>query len=142
MSGITKRTEIENQSNKCVHTEHCCLKHGCKYMHDDCPVANGTKKQSFDCWDCESDQRDRNNKASNVFMHYKVMLVDVNNYHSFTFIWDKRSDDIQVIQTKTHNHDMFYICGNFNTLKFCTDDNDRKVWFQQQIKLFLDGLQK
>ena len=30
-------------NNKCVHTEHCCAKHGCKYMDDDCPVADGTK---------------------------------------------------------------------------------------------------
>lgn len=37
---------------KCVHTEHCCLKHGCKYSDSDCPVEDGTKPQSFDCEEC------------------------------------------------------------------------------------------
>lgn len=30
----------------CVHTEHCCLKHGCKYRDENCPVALGLKKQA------------------------------------------------------------------------------------------------
>lgn len=38
---------------KCVHTEHCCLTHGCKYNDDDCPVINGVKPQSFPCEICE-----------------------------------------------------------------------------------------
>lgn len=35
-----------------VHTEHCCLIHGCKYGDEDCPVATGKKAQSFECEDC------------------------------------------------------------------------------------------
>lgn len=37
---------------KCVHTEHCCKKHGCKYSDENCPVANGIKPQSFPCEIC------------------------------------------------------------------------------------------
>lgn len=36
-----------------VHTEHCCLRHGCKYRDPNCTVANGSKPQSWDCEDCE-----------------------------------------------------------------------------------------
>lgn len=41
---------------KDVHTEHCCLKHGCKYGDDYCPVAGGKKKQSYPCESCEYDE--------------------------------------------------------------------------------------
>ena len=35
-----------------VHTEHCCIHHGCKYGKDDCPVETGQKEQSFPCEAC------------------------------------------------------------------------------------------
>jgi hypothetical protein len=40
---------------KDVHTEHCCVLHGCKYMDEDCPVKTRKKKQSYTCEDCELD---------------------------------------------------------------------------------------
>lgn len=39
---------------KCVHTEHCCIEHGCKYgKEDSCPVYLGYKKQTYRCEICE-----------------------------------------------------------------------------------------
>jgi len=38
---------------KCVHTEHCCKTHGCKYGDEFCPVINDVKQQSFPCEMCE-----------------------------------------------------------------------------------------
>jgi len=38
---------------KDVHTEHCCVDHGCKYCDDNCPVELGLKKQSYPCEDCD-----------------------------------------------------------------------------------------
>jgi len=38
--------------NKDVHTEHCCVVHGCKYGDRDCPVANKVKVQSYRCESC------------------------------------------------------------------------------------------
>ena len=39
--------------NKDVHTEHCCVEHGCKYGQEDhCPVYQGRKKQSHPCESC------------------------------------------------------------------------------------------
>ena len=35
-----------------VHTEHCCIAHGCKYMDPKCTVTTGKKKQSGRCFDC------------------------------------------------------------------------------------------
>lgn len=37
---------------KCVHTEHCCRIHGCKYGDLNCPVYIGCKCQSFLCEQC------------------------------------------------------------------------------------------
>lgn len=45
-------------NNKCVHTEHCCQEHGCKYGDEDCPVVLLIKKQSFPCEECETQQND------------------------------------------------------------------------------------
>jgi hypothetical protein len=43
------------ECQKDVHTEHCCLRHGCKYCDPDCSVTSGEKPQSYDCEDCVSD---------------------------------------------------------------------------------------
>lgn len=37
---------------KDVHTEHCCLKHGCKYCDKNCTVTTKQKLQSFPCEAC------------------------------------------------------------------------------------------
>lgn len=42
----------EKSDEKDVHTEHCCVEHGCKYGDDDCPVENGVQEQSYPCQDC------------------------------------------------------------------------------------------
>lgn len=36
-----------------VHTEHCCVAHGCKYGDAACPVETGKKRQSFPCELCK-----------------------------------------------------------------------------------------
>ena len=47
----------EPEKNKDVHTEHCCVRHHCKYGEDDfyCTVKTGKKRQSFVCEDCEEE---------------------------------------------------------------------------------------
>ena len=55
----TIQTQRMPEAEKDVHTEHCCRWHGCKYGDDaDCPVENGTKRQSYACEQCdyEADQ--------------------------------------------------------------------------------------
>jgi hypothetical protein len=42
-----------DDTNRCVHSTHCCAVHGCKYGNDDvCPVANGNKLQNYPCETC------------------------------------------------------------------------------------------
>jgi hypothetical protein len=36
-----------------VHTEHCCLEHGCKYNNPECTVTTGQKVQSYSCETCD-----------------------------------------------------------------------------------------
>ena len=39
-------------SDRNVHTEHCCAKHGCKYGEEDtCPVWLGYSVQTYGYWD-------------------------------------------------------------------------------------------
>jgi len=41
---------------KDVHTEHCCILHGCKYGEDAfCTVTTRKAEQSFICEDCQED---------------------------------------------------------------------------------------
>jgi hypothetical protein len=45
---------------KDVHTEHCCVKHGCKYAWQastkpHCTVESGEKKQSYPCEICDEE---------------------------------------------------------------------------------------
>ena len=40
-------------SDKDVHTEHCCIYHGCKYGHTDCTVTTRKKTQSYECEFCQ-----------------------------------------------------------------------------------------
>lgn len=41
------------QQTDCVHTEHCCRIHGCKYgQEDSCPVWLGYKAQNYVCEYC------------------------------------------------------------------------------------------
>ena len=49
---------------KDVHTEHCCLEHGCKYNKDDtCTVVTGEAPQSFPCESCEYREEDHKNNS-------------------------------------------------------------------------------
>lgn len=45
------------ERQKDVHTEHCCIVHGCKYGEDDyyCTVATGKKPQTSPCERCGED---------------------------------------------------------------------------------------
>lgn len=52
-------------TDKDVHTEHCCTRHGCKYAFDGqnitgdpCTVKSGKKKQSFMCEYCDNELRE------------------------------------------------------------------------------------
>jgi hypothetical protein len=66
----------ENVPEKDVHTEHCCVLHGCKYGNDDCPVQLGDKKQSFPCETCDADGIKRVPDPDDP--HYDVLSMNDN----------------------------------------------------------------
>lgn len=39
-----------------VHSTHCCVRHGCKYGDEDCPVILGTEKQEYPCENCDPNE--------------------------------------------------------------------------------------
>lgn len=40
------------------HVSHCCVRHGCKYGGDECPVVHGRERQQFLCEECTDDARE------------------------------------------------------------------------------------
>jgi len=38
-----------------THRTHCCVIHGCKYGHPECPVENKKLEQDFICEQCDAD---------------------------------------------------------------------------------------
>lgn len=44
---------MENKHKACE--THCCILHGCKYGHKDCPVVLGEVKQQYLCETCDDD---------------------------------------------------------------------------------------
>lgn len=57
-------------NNDAAHVAHCCAGiHGCKYLDDDCPVANGRLPPAYKCQDCE----DRRNE---LVLHLETMTDD------------------------------------------------------------------
>ena len=49
-----------------VHASHCCLKCGCKYGDDDCPVCNGKIEQKYPCKLCNDDGPDYSVKPPEI----------------------------------------------------------------------------
>ncbi len=58
---VNDQPHVFTSDQKCVHTEHCCAKNGCKYGEEDsCPVWLGYAKQSYGYWDGEVSPNTRN----------------------------------------------------------------------------------
>ena len=60
----------------CVHTSHCCLRHGCKYSDNDCPVENGSKYQQFLCEYCPKipEFKTKNKYVEEVILPLDILL--------------------------------------------------------------------
>lgn len=48
----------ELPDNRDVHTEHCCIGHGCKYSNDDCTVVTRKKVQTWECYECHEERNE------------------------------------------------------------------------------------
>ena len=56
-----------------VHQTHCCIKHGCKYGAEDCPVVSGETKQDYICEWCFEDGVESVDKLETFYLDYKSM---------------------------------------------------------------------
>ena len=54
-----------------VHVTHCCLRHGCKYGDEDCPVAAGTHEQMYKCESCDWEEEE----ARHINIPHMVSLL-------------------------------------------------------------------
>jgi len=56
LTDINKTLAARPEPIKDVHTEHCCVRHGCKYgKNDECTVMTHKASQSYICERCEND---------------------------------------------------------------------------------------
>jgi hypothetical protein len=78
---------------KDVHTEHCCLRHGCKYGDDDCTVATGQKPQSYPCEECNNDNANSLN-IHNVTEDFSMRGYDIDGMLQGLIEVNKISPDI------------------------------------------------
>lgn len=60
-------------NKKCVHTEHCCIIHGCKYSERDCVVENGIMAQSFPCELCHDSYYDSDKPIKPIIVTKKLL---------------------------------------------------------------------
>jgi len=58
-----------------VHTEHCCVFHGCKYSYQMCPVALGKKVQSYPCEFCDDAEDDQ--EKDKLIGEYRKRLLEL-----------------------------------------------------------------
>jgi len=62
---------------KDVHTEHCCIDHGCKYGNENCTVTTGKIQQSYSCMDCEEELKlESNNELLKLIQQHTELLAD------------------------------------------------------------------
>lgn len=69
---------------KDVHTEHCCIFHGCKYGNDDCTVTTKRASQSFRCETCE------------------YAGIDIRPWGSYQVLVDEPTHKVKTITVKHH----------------------------------------
>ncbi len=68
-----------DKSNHGVHAAHCCIKHGCKYGDEDCPVVSGEIKQEYVCEYCSDDGIKSVDEIKTFYLDYKSMWNELKN---------------------------------------------------------------
>jgi hypothetical protein len=99
------------ESEKDVHTEHCCIRHGCKYGKEDCPVVTRAKKQSFACEYCQYDAEG----YTQAGIHAQNLVIDkiIETCGGCPAQWSARSTDGKYIYIRyRHGHFRIDVDGN------------------------------
>ena len=64
------------KNNICI--SHCCIIHGCKYGHKDCPVSTGVIRQQYMCEDCYNDIQKSNEYKSLIKYRDNIKKIFLN----------------------------------------------------------------
>lgn len=91
------------ESDKDVHTEHCCLEHGCKYGDENCPVATQLKFQSHACESCYMDA----SEGANPDMPYTIDKI-IETCGGCPAQWSARTDDGKYVYIR-YRHGQFRV---------------------------------
>ena len=93
----------EPEENRDVHTEHCCVIHGCKYGKDDCPVTSDIKRQSHACESCYNDAEGfcgwREAPDPPVYVITKI----IETCSACPAQWSARTDDGRYVYIRYHS---------------------------------------
>jgi hypothetical protein len=68
---------VLDKSRYGVHQTHCCIKHGCKYGDEDCPVASGEIKQDYVCEWCGEDGVKTVDEIEDFYLDYRTMWEEL-----------------------------------------------------------------
>lgn len=106
------------EEDKDVHTEHCCVIHGCKYgareyRDTDCPVETGKKKQSHACERCQSDAEDFD--QSGIYATKHVIAKIIETCGGCPAQWSARTEDGKYIYIR-YRHGCFRVEVDGNTV--------------------------
>jgi hypothetical protein len=105
-----------------VHMGHCCTRHGCKYLEDDCPVVAFTATQNYPCESCSEEDhikvkgiRDWRKPPGDILPYLKELVtfegetyvpteiyIRLMQGHAVMFWW--RGDDLQLAYDDKRYH--------------------------------------
>ena len=115
---------------KCVHTEHCCKVHGCKYGDALCPVTLKSKKQSFPCEDCCLPQEPEQfvPKAGEWCEHIND---GSRKMYGELLMVGFRSDGTYVMEAKIHGDLLEFVGNPFRPIK--TERERVQEWVESKV---------
>lgn len=104
---------------KNVHTEHCCIVHGCMYGDDDCTVTTKKQPQSYPCESCDMDGIDptKSTPETSIFnlkegCYYKfVPPAGKKGHPALLYVMGFMND----AQGETHLIANLFMCSDFLT---------------------------
>jgi hypothetical protein len=110
------------------HRTHCCMRHGCKYMDDDCPIASGDLEQEYLCEDCHLEGITRKEQLKWYATDMWILRTALDNLKIRYVVMDSGPQ----YENDPVLHQLLYIMSTDNVLDF---ENGRKPFYFENYKL-------
>ena len=81
-----------------THQSHCCVKHGCKYGDEDCPVVLKLIKQSYPCEYCHNEGIEIVKEIENPLKVYAINFYNINDMEQECLVFGIGSDADQAVE--------------------------------------------